>query len=133
MIINFLDTNTDNKNIQNSQIKSNIYLEFLNSKIEKLEDKLSDLIFRRDKVSTMQQAEKDDLFKALEENLESENFEEVQENYINNRRKRISETSSRKNSYSYPNNNNTNNINITNSILPNNFTESYEGTYSINK
>jgi hypothetical protein len=133
MIINFLDTNTDNKNFQHNQIKSDIYLEFLNSKIEKLEDKLSDLIFRRDKVSTMQQSEKDDLFKALEENLESENFEEVQENYINNRRKRISETSSRKNSYSYPNNNNTNNININNSILPTNFTESYEGTYSINK
>ncbi len=99
IIINLLDTNScPDKNFQQIQSKSELYLEFLNSKIENIEEKLSKLILRRDNIIKMQKSEKNELLKTLDYNIESENIQDVQENYINNRRKRISEMSSRKNS-----------------------------------
>ena len=68
-------------------------IEYLNSKIENLEDILTELVIRRDKVVTLQQAEKEDLIKPLLDNLQSDNFEDVQESYMKNRKKRISQNS----------------------------------------
>ncbi len=53
-------------------------------------------MIRRDKAITLQQTVKEDLIKPIVENLENDDFsDDIQESYIKNRMKRISQNSCR--------------------------------------